>query len=199
MSGSVRHAQGPSAKFSVSPLRDSNFASLEGRGRSGPLKARLESPLGRRSHSARASSRRSTLSPDRPPRVGMGALSRCRERAMGVSEGSRASERTSGDDGAHPGHRRAASHNRPRTAGKYLAGADDVCTTSPLIVDIRVEPPLHVQFAVSDGVLFRATFARNNFTTPASPGTLMRPQQSAAPTIMTYDERSWLPSVASTL
>ena len=70
--------------------------------------------------------------------VVFGLLSRRRERAMGVSEGSRASERTSGDDGAHPGRRRAASHNRPRTAGNFRGGpgAGDVCTTSPLALHI---------------------------------------------------------------
>ena len=55
---------------------------------------------------------------------------------MGVSEGSRASERTSGDDGAHPGHRRAASRNWPLALSNFRGGADDVCTTSPLALHI---------------------------------------------------------------
>ena len=68
--------------------------------------------------------------------VVFGLLSRRGERAMGVSEGSRASERTSGDDGAHPGHRRAASRNWPLALSNFRGGADDVCTTSPLALHI---------------------------------------------------------------
>ena len=82
--------------------------------------------------------RRSTLSTDRPPRVGMGALSRSGKRAMGVSEGSRSSERTSGDDGAHPGRRRAASHNRPRTAAPKKLLLVDVIATSSAVQQIKV-------------------------------------------------------------
>ena len=58
---------------------------------------------------------------------------------MGVSEGSRTSERTSGDDGAHPGRRRAASHNRPRTAApKKLLLVDVIATSS----DLQQDPPI---------------------------------------------------------
>ena len=61
--------------------------------------------------------------------VVFGLLSRRGERAMGVSEGSRASERTSGDDGAHPGRRRAAIANGPKPLPENSGGADDACTT----------------------------------------------------------------------
>ena len=58
---------------------------------------------------------------------------------MGVSEGSRTSERTSGDDGAHPGRRRAASHNRPRTAAPKKPLLVDVIATSS---DLQQDPPI---------------------------------------------------------
>ena len=80
-----------------------------------------------------------------PNPLRMGALSRSGERRVGVSEGSRTSGRTSGDDGAHPGRRRAAIANGPKPLPENSGGADDACTTSPLSTGSRVVPPLKMK------------------------------------------------------
>ena len=73
---------------------------------------------------------------------------------MGVSEGSRTSERTSGDDGAHPGRRRAASHNRPRTAAPKKPLLVDVIATSS---DFQQDPPALWAGYASKTIMFRKT------------------------------------------